>query len=390
MRLVPVSHVVDGALIARDVMIGRTDGMPLLRAGVRMNDTYRKGLNRAGVHAVYIEDDVSVGIVPEPLVSSDVRSFATRQLAVAFDKMKDLFAAGETMSATLTEELGGSLAQIVERIIREIEQSGETALALEDLSCNDAYTFNHSIDVTALGLLLGRRQFAENGWIDYAGVRQHDRIDERLISLGLGLLLHDIGKLAIPSQILDKPGKLNPDEWSIVRSHPRTGAELLRNATAWSPLVRAVVLRHHERFDGSGYPDGRAGEDIHEMARIAAVADVYDAITSSRTHAPARPAHAGVRVIVEGSGTLFDPQVVALFSKVVAPYPPGVEIELADGRRGIVVSVPRRALDRPLVRVIEGPGAPYEVALEADPSIRIAGWDLTHTAVSNALAIAVT
>ena len=110
------------------------------------------------------------------------------------------------------------------------------------------------------------------------------------------------------------------------------------------------------------------------MARIAAVADVYDAITSERLYAPARPAPEGVRAIMEGAGTLFDPDVVDAFCRVVAPFPAGTQVELTDGRTGIVVSVPESALDRPVVRIIDGPGAPAEVSLLLEPSIGIVGW----------------
>ena len=191
--------------------------------------------------------------------------------------------------------------------------------------------------------------------------------------LGMGLLLHDVGKLALPTSITGKRDELTAEEWELMRSHPRLGLELLRGDD-FSPLVKAVVLRHHERWDGTGYPDGKRGLEIHEMARIAAVADVYDAVTSERNYAPAKPAHEGVRAILEGSGTQFDPDVVDIFSRLVAPFPPGVELRLSDGRRAVVVSVPEEALDRPLVRVIEGPGAPYEIALLLDASLTIEGW----------------
>ena len=135
------------------------------------------------------------------------------------------------------------------------------------------------------------------------------------------------------------------------------------------------MLRHHERWDGTGYPEGKAGSEIHEMARIAAVADVFDAITSERVFAPAKPAHVGVQAILAGAGTHFDPTIVDLFSRRVAPFPPGVEVELTDGRRAVVVSVSELALDRPVVRVISGPGAPVDISLTADPSIQIAGWN---------------
>ena len=114
------------------------------------------------------------------------------------------------------------------------------------------------------------------------------------------------------------------------------------------------------------------------MARIAAVADVYDAITSERVFAPAKPAHVGVHAILAGAGTQFDPTIVDVFSRRVAPFPPGVEVELTDGRRAVVVSVSELALDRPVVRVISGaggPASPVDISLTADPSIQIAGWN---------------
>jgi HD-GYP domain-containing protein (c-di-GMP phosphodiesterase class II) len=254
-----------------------------------------------------------------------------------------------------------------------VASSAGAAMALVDLAAADAYTFQHSIDVTALGLLIGQRLFRERGWLDFRGVRQFHRLDERLHMLGLGLLLHDVGKLALPAKLIQKPGKLTREEWEVMRRHPRLGLELLRGDD-FSPLVKAVVLRHHERWDGSGYPDGKSGTDIHEMARIAAVADVYDAVTSERPYAAAQPAREGVRVILQGAGTLFDPDVVNIFAQVVTPFPPGEELRLADGRRAVVVSVSDEALDRPLVRVIEGPGAPFEIDLVHEPLIGIDGW----------------
>jgi HD-GYP domain-containing protein (c-di-GMP phosphodiesterase class II) len=369
MRLSATSRVAEGAVLARDVSAGRSDGIPLLRAGVVLNDGYREALLRAGINAVYIEDDASAGILPKPIISDETRAVATRAMAAAHDGARRALDTGRPLEPRTLD----ALAEVVARILREIESSAEVALALADLSSADAYTFQHSIDVTAVGLLLGQRLFRERGWVDYRGTRRFSRIDERLSRLGMGLLLHDIGKLAVPTEVLNKPGKLDPEEWELMKSHPRLGVELL-GPNAICPLVRAVVLRHHERWDGSGYPYGIAGENIHQMARIAAVADVYDAVTSSRVYAEAKPAHEGARLILEGSGTAFDPEVVEVFERLVAPYPPGVEITLTDGRRGIVARVGGGALHRPVVRITSGSGAPYEIHLEHEPSIQIAGW----------------
>jgi HD-GYP domain-containing protein (c-di-GMP phosphodiesterase class II) len=130
-----------------------------------------------------------------------------------------------------------------------------------------------------------------------------------------------------------------------------------------SPLVTAVIRDHHERVDGSGYPRGIAGTDIHQFARIAAVADVYDAITSERPYKAAAPPRAGVEVIVAGSGRAFDPEIVASFRRVVFPHPVGTEVRLADGRTGVVVRVDPDAPDTPIVR-LPGDGGPVELAVD--------------------------
>jgi HD-GYP domain-containing protein (c-di-GMP phosphodiesterase class II) len=370
MRLVATKRAADGSELGRDVLVGRADGTPLLRSGVRITSRYRDLLVNAGVGAIYVEDEQSAGIIVEPIVDDATRELATRAVATAYRSAKDTFTTGKKFSSDVIDTLG----KIVTLIMAQIDSADGIALAIADLASADAYTFQHSIDVTAIGLLIGARYFRKHGWVDYRGERHFTQLDNRLSSLGLGLLLHDIGKLAVPAGILNKPGKLTPKEWEIMKTHPRAGVDLL-DGTNWNPLVKAVVLRHHERWDGSGYPGGKICEEIHQMARVAAVADVFDAVTSDRLYAPARPIDEGVRVIAEGAGTLFDRDVVESFCAIVAPYPPGSPIEFTDGRQGVVVSCPEAALDRPAVRILPADSEPYEVSLVDDTSIRIAGWE---------------
>ena len=160
---------------------------------------------------------------------------------------------------------------------------------------------------------------------------------------------------------------------------PTAGFELLRG-TPVSPLVKSVVLRHHERWNGSGYPDGkqddgdpRDGSDRGRRRRLR-----RDHL--ERAYAAAQPAHVGVRLILDGSGTLFDPDIVERLLAARRAVPAGHRGRRStDGRHGIVVSVPANELDRPVVRVIDGPGAPYEISLPGRPRARIAGWE-THPA----------
>ena len=365
----PLNRVPDGAELGRDVSSGRADGMPLLRAGTALNPRYRDALLRAGIHAVYVKDEATEGIEPQQVISAETRAVATQAGGHAFEAASDAFKAGRPLSADALEQLDS----IAARMAREIANTGDFALALADLSAADGYTLQHSVDVAALGLLIGQRLFRDRGYVDYRGRQTYEKVDARLTRLGLGLLLHDIGKLVVPSEILNKPGKLDPHEWEVMKTHPLAGVELLRSELI-SPLVKVVVRSHHERWDGGGYPDGKSEREIHELARIAAVADVYDAVTSERVYAAARPAHAGVRIIREGRGTAFDPEIVDAFSKIVAPFPAGDPVELSDGRGGVVASVRENAVDRPVVRVI-GDGEPYDLALADNPRIQIVGWE---------------
>jgi HD-GYP domain-containing protein (c-di-GMP phosphodiesterase class II) len=381
MRLVPLSNLQEEARLARDIVSGR-DGAPLLRAGVALSARFIDHLGKAGIQAVWVDDELGRGIDPVPVISPQTRGLATRALSVLHEEARRAVAAGRGLDPEATDDL----SDVVDAILEEIEEHDGKTVVLADLCGASAYTVQHSIDMTALGLLVGRRLITEHGWLDYKGERQDDRHEERLFRLGMGLLLADIGKLAIPESILNKPGKLTEEEWEIVRSHPKAGVKLVRDAGAWCPLVQGCVLRHHERWNGSGYPEGKLAAEVHEMARIAAVADVFDAITSERPFAQAKPAHVGFQTILAGSGTQFDPVICEVFARRVAPFPTGVEVELADGRRAIVVSVPELELDRPVLRVISGPGAPFDVSLQSDQSIQIAGWNSVPAAVTAAAA----
>ena len=244
-----------------------------------------------------------------------------------------------------------SLADVAASMVDDLLDCPEAALALDDLNAFDDYTHRHSVQVTVLGLLIARRAWSTDGWIDYRGRRRNDRIEDRMRKLGLGLLVHDVGKLAVPPEILNKPGRLTDDEMAIMKTHAAAGVELLRPADL-SPLSLSVVRDHHERIDGSGYPEGLFGAQVQEFPRIAAVADVYDAVTSERVYKPAAPPHVGVRVIREGSGTQFCPTIVRHFRAVVMPYPVGHEITLPDGRTGVVSAVDIDDPDVPTVRVL--------------------------------------
>jgi HD-GYP domain-containing protein (c-di-GMP phosphodiesterase class II) len=368
MRLVATNRLKPGMLLGRDVLTDVHGRVPLLRAGIPINERYKQSLLDAGIHAVYVEDELGSGIKVTPALSQSTRESATKALVRSFSGAPTMLEKNQTLSDATVQELG----DVAARICADLADADDAVLALSDLAAADNYTLQHSIDVTALGVLIARRHFRFYGRPASGGRRRHDHVEQYLVKLGVGLLLHDIGKLVVPAAILNKPGPLDPEETAIMRTHPVVGLELLPGDMI-GPLAKSVVRSHHERWDGSGYPNGLAGTDISEFARIAAVADVFDAITSERPYARAAQPYVGVRAIVEGEGKAFDPVIVESFRKVVAPYPPGSEIVLADGRRGVVVSVPTDDLELPLVRIGFDPSdkqiEPYEIDLRSEPEL---------------------
>jgi HD-GYP domain-containing protein (c-di-GMP phosphodiesterase class II) len=230
---------------------------------------------------------------PHPL-SLRTRDDARAALARAFEE------AAVMPGTLLPHEILQELTEVAGRIVAEV-----LAYDGHALSGNGAgpalYLVEHSIDATILGLSIGRRLTPEDA----------------LPELGTGLFLQDIGKLALAPSLVYNPTPLAPDEWDLMMRHPQLGLEFLRDDSI-SAQAKAVVHSHHERWDGSGYPSGLAGEEIPLFARIAAVADVFHAVTSDRFHASALPRGEGVDLIRAGSGTAFDPTVVGAFLDVAA------------------------------------------------------------------------
>jgi HD-GYP domain-containing protein (c-di-GMP phosphodiesterase class II) len=363
MRLVATRRLETGARLGRDVHTGSADGIPLLRAGVEITESYRESLLSAGINAVYVDDEFSAGINVEPVLREQTRREAVGALGKAFAEVPAAVDEGKPLSPKAIADL----TKIAQMIAADVASAGDAALALNDLASADAYTMQHSVDVCATGLILARRVYTDHGREDYRGQRTWTRIDDRLVKLGVGLLLHDVGKIVVPAEVLKKPGKLTEKEWELMRTHTTVGAQMLTGGLV-GDLSRAVVRSHHERWDGDGYPEGKAGTKIPQVARIASVADVFDAVTSERPYAPAAPQNVGVEVIRSGLGTAFDPEVAQTFLKVVAPYPPGADIELADGRQGVVVSVPAGKLQLPRVRLQSGSGY-EEIDLVDNPDL---------------------
>jgi putative nucleotidyltransferase with HDIG domain len=230
----------------------------------------------------------------------------------------------------------GEAATLVDEINQSVARNPGAMLSLSKLKNKDDYTYLHSVSVCALMLALGRQ----------LGVQ-----GEALKSLGMAGLLHDVGKAVIPEEVLNKPGRLTDEEFDIVKGHSLKGWEILKTSYGVDDIALDVCLHHHERMDGTGYPDKLPGSELALHVKMGAVCDVYDAVTSDRCYkqgwAPAEALHK----MAEWKGTHFDEHVFQAFVKMVGIYPVGTLVKLKSGRLGVVTDQSEKSLLTPKVKV---------------------------------------
>lgn len=229
-----------------------------------------------------------------------------------------------------------SVSPVVEAITESILRNPGALLGLLRIKTKDDYTFLHSVSVCTLMV---------------AFCRSRGMDDETIYQAGIGGLLHDTGKALVPDHILNKPGRLTPEEFEVVKRHPRDGYDILVKTPGIGPVPLDITLHHHERRDGSGYPERHGADAISELAQMAAIVDVYDAITADRVYHKGIPAADALRKIYEWSRHQFNPVYAQEFMRCVGIYPVGTLVLLESGRLGVVVEPHDTSLLTPKVNV---------------------------------------
>ncbi len=239
---------------------------------------------------------------------------------------------------------------VVRMLVSGVLQHPETYLGLSTMKDFHEYTFYHSVNVAILSMLMGSKL----------------RFNEALLhKVGVAALLHDIGKVQMPIEILDKPGRLTPEEFDCMKTHCAKGARILAQHSA-DPLAILTAAQHHVHYDRGGYPDCDIPEGLHVISHLITIADVYDALTSDRSYRTAMLPDRAMQIIIEGRGTTFHPELTKVFANLTGMFPVGTLVELDTAERAVVCKPNPANIYRPKAKLLTPPGSDTLVSRDVD------------------------
>lgn len=354
MRWVALKYLKPGSVLAQRVADER--GRTLLARGIVLTESLIHRLKRVGIRAVCIESRQTEDVIVNEMVHEYTKA---ELLSITYDTLGELATSSfsNRLKPTFLKQRFGP---VLEDVIAQLRSGNGAGEQLGSVYLSDGELFHHSVNVTFYALTLGiYRDFSKSDLVD----------------LGLGTLLHDVGKLGIRQDLLKKPGKLTADEYREIQKHTKYGYDILKNMQDVSTKSALIALQHHERMDGSGYPQGLNAESIHPFSQMTAVVDVYEALTANRVYREAFLPHDALDIILSEQGSKLSQENVDAFLKTISIYPLGLSVRLSNGDCAVVIKPSAYNNQHPIVRAIENehgePITPYELNLAKVSDIRI-------------------
>lgn len=329
MRLISIERVEVGDVLGKPVYDDKCQ--LLLAKDVSLTSNYIERLKRANIQCIYIDDELSEGLEAKNVIPDELKIKSIATVKTAFKDLSDR--KGSSYNIKSIE----SIKQIVDEMMHIIYENPSTLYCMTELMGTDMYTYNHSAEVAALSMLVAK------------SMKMNDTFIQKI---GVGAILHDVGKMSVPAEILNKVDPLDEVESKLMKDHPQMGYDLLKDNGYISPISRQIVLLHHEKLNGSGYPFMMSGEQIPIHVRIVTLCDIFNAISSNRAYKRRMNADEALELIRAEAIYELDRDIYYHLLKVVNIYPVGTVVELSNGEVGIVIKENYEAQTRPVVQVI--------------------------------------
>jgi len=357
MRLYPLEQIESGQILGRSIF-GDNGGM-LLAAGVELTPSLIDKLSDNNIFYIYIEDEESKGIEPKPLVEDRVMVRTVKSIKDVMEtSLYENRAKGR--SGVVPLKMYRKVMDTIQDLLKELESHDDILYTVSELMGTDMYTYKHCVNVTVLSILTAQT-------LGY----NHEQVR----NVAMGALLHDIGKIEVDTELLNKHGTLEHDEMLELMKHSAIGYEIIKDDPVISSYTKQIVRLHHEKLDGSGYPLGISGDEIPDFVQIVTIADMFDAMTSDRAYRLRMPVYSAIEMLMVEAVTRVRPDILQHFIQNICIYPPGTTVRLTDGREGIIVDYRKKTPDRPIIRIIKDPQRSdfYEIDLIRELTIFIDG-----------------
>lgn len=305
-------------------------GTLLLRNDVKLTQNFLDQLRAKEINNIYVKDELSEGIEINELIGHE-------QLREARDNVKSQF---ESVKQGKDFNMSMNMVNNTVKDLLDIMISNrDVGFNISNLRSMDDYLYEHSVNVSISCMYM-------------AVLMNYNKKD--IMDIGVGGMLHDIGKIFIDDSILNKPEKLNDEEMKEMKKHPELGYRLIadNHGNNISSTSKQVILQHHERWDANGYPNGLMGPNIYKMARICAIADVFDALTGNKIYKQSIPTYQATEYMYSLSEKYFDPYMLKMFLSKIVKFKEGSLVELSDSTKGIVYAQNNEVLDRPIIKIL--------------------------------------
>ncbi|SHJ31892.1 HDIG domain-containing protein [Geosporobacter subterraneus DSM 17957] len=339
MKRIHINELCEGMILGEDI-VGKYD-IVLITSGTILTDKHIDSLKKIHLSYVFVmeTEDSNVGddiqndnISPSVIIVDRKLNIEYHKSMKSFKDMYHDLGLGKKIEKEVVDK---SVTPLIDEVLSHNNVLGR----LRQIETGDAYTFNHSMDVCILSTMIGK-------WMNYS--------TNDLNRLATAALLHDVGKGKIPAEILNKPGPLTAEEFEIMKKHAILGYEIVKGTEGIDHDICCGILQHHERMNGSGYPFGIKGDRIHEFAKIIAVADIFDAMTSNRVYKTKESPFKVAEILAESSFASLDPYIANVFLSNISKFYVGNIVKLSTGEVGEIVLLNQQVPTKPLVKTDKG------------------------------------